>query len=168
LALDTARQDRMIVGRGCHRTRIVEADLVVVLMLGVDGAEIVFRMLIEVLGGDAIALRCRVPSQRQIFLKHLMGIATDTDVRAVAVVGLVAHWHMTLAAIIHAAAHAHLRVLSWFHVTFMLCVESDSCLLTGITRSFVAWYVWATDMEARRGPKGGVEGLNQPRFPLAP
>ncbi len=56
--------------------------------VAVDDAEIVLRMLIVVLGRDAIARGMSVARERQIFLVELIGVAAQLAVGAAAVQGL--------------------------------------------------------------------------------
>jgi hypothetical protein len=56
--------------------------------LRIHDAEIVFGVLVKVLGRDAIAAGLCFPRQRQIPLEHLVGVAADFDVRPVAIEGL--------------------------------------------------------------------------------
>jgi hypothetical protein len=52
--------------------------------------EIVFRVLIEVLGGDAIALHRRLPRECHIALEELMRIAAELYIRAASIVDVIA------------------------------------------------------------------------------
>jgi len=81
LAVAAAHLD---IGRGA-RSRLA---LVLALALGIHDAEIVFRVLIEILRRNAVAARLCFASQRQIPLEHLISVAADFNVRAVAVESL--------------------------------------------------------------------------------
>src|SRR3954470_23058418 len=76
------------------------------LVVGVDDAVIVLRMLVIVLGRDAIAGRRCVARQRQIFLEHLVGIAAHPDIGTIGVERLVPQRHVALLAVRHPAATA--------------------------------------------------------------
>ena len=52
-------------------------------------AEVMLRMLIEILGGDPVARGRGLARERDVALEHLIGVATDFDARTVAVEGLV-------------------------------------------------------------------------------
>src|SRR5207302_1483328 len=54
----------------------------------VHHAKIMLGMLIEVLGGDAIAAQGRLPRQRHVALEHLIGVAAYLDAPSAAVEGL--------------------------------------------------------------------------------
>ena len=58
----------------------------------VDGndAEIVLRMLVEILGGNSIATRRRFTRQGEVALEYLVSAAADLDVGSVAVECLIA------------------------------------------------------------------------------
>jgi len=62
--------------------------LVLTLALGIHDAEIVFRVLIEILRRNPVAARLRFASQRQVALENLISVAADFNVRAVAVESL--------------------------------------------------------------------------------
>ena len=56
--------------------------------LGIHDAEVVFGVLIKVFRRDAVAARLRFSGHRNIPLEHLIGVAANFDVRAVAVESL--------------------------------------------------------------------------------
>jgi hypothetical protein len=56
--------------------------------LGIHDAEIVFGVLIKVFRRNAVAARLRFSGHRNIPLEHLIGVAANFDVRAVAVESL--------------------------------------------------------------------------------
>jgi len=77
----------LVLGRG---RQILRTALAVVLIIGVDQAEIMFGVLIEILGRMAVALRGGIAGQGQILFHHLMGIATDPAFGAVGIEHLAA------------------------------------------------------------------------------
>ena len=81
LAVAAAHLD---IGRGA-RSRLA---LVLALALGIHDAEIVFRVLIEILRRNPVAARLRFASQRDIALKDLIGVAANFDAGAVTVESL--------------------------------------------------------------------------------
>jgi hypothetical protein len=75
---------------------------------------IVLGVLKIILGGDAIARRCGVPGQREIFLMHLVDIAAHADIdRAPIILGGTAH--RLLAAKITTTATALRVIHAWLH-----------------------------------------------------
>ena len=59
--------------------------LMIALAARVIDAEIVLRVLIEILGGNSIAARRRFACQSEVALEYLVSVATDLDVGSVAV-----------------------------------------------------------------------------------
>src|SRR5216683_7567987 len=59
--------------------------LLIALAARVIDAKIVLRVLIEILGGNSIAARCRFACQGEVALEYLRGAAADLDVGPVAV-----------------------------------------------------------------------------------
>ncbi|KAF0222060.1 MAG: hypothetical protein FD176_2992, partial [Rhodospirillaceae bacterium] len=78
----------LILGRG---RQILRPALAVILVIGVDQAEIMFRVLIEILGGMAVALAGGIAGQTQILFHHLMGIAANPALGAVGIEHLAAN-----------------------------------------------------------------------------
>lgn len=77
---------RLIIGRSWHGTqRLTTGGLVLV----IDHAKIVFRMLIIILGRDSVALRRRIARHTKVFFEDLMSITANADIRAVAVISLI-------------------------------------------------------------------------------
>ena len=70
------------VGR---RGRPRRRPLLIALAARVIDAKIVLRVLIEILGGNSIVIRCRFARQGEVALEYLVGAAADLDVGPVAV-----------------------------------------------------------------------------------
>ena len=64
------------------------AVVAVVAAVGADDPEIVLGVLIIIFGSNPIAGRCGIARHGQVLLQHLVGVAADADIRAVAVEGL--------------------------------------------------------------------------------
>jgi hypothetical protein len=74
-----------IGGRGRPRRR----PLLIGLAVGVDDAEIVFGVLIEIFRSNAVVADGGFPSKGDVTLEYLMRAAADLDVGAIAVEGLI-------------------------------------------------------------------------------
>ena len=70
------------VGRGGRARRL---PLLIALAARVIDAKIVLRVLVEILGGNSIAIRRSFACQGEVVLEDLMGAAADFDVEPVAV-----------------------------------------------------------------------------------
>ena len=110
--------DHLVVSRRRHTAHQLPA---IGLVLIIDDAVIVFRMLKKVFRCYAVTLRVRIARQGQIFFQNLMSITTYADVRAAAVKSLISWRHMFFATniVVAAAARPLLRILSWFHDTYV-------------------------------------------------
>ena len=77
---------RLDVGR-CGRLRW--RPLLIAFAARVINAKIVLRVLIEILGGNSIVIRCRFARQGEVALEYLVGAAADLDVGPFAVESLI-------------------------------------------------------------------------------
>src|SRR6185437_5733041 len=97
--------------------------------IGIHDAEIVLRMLIEILGRDAVAGGSGFTRERHIALENLVRIAANLDVRTVAVERLHAMRRTRAAVgIVAAASPAAIAatmalVLAWSHDTFEIAIR---------------------------------------------
>src|SRR5713101_437918 len=64
---------------GVRRSHRPRRDHLVAVAVRVHDAEIVLGVLVEVLGGDAVARRRRFARKRNVALEHLISIAADLD-----------------------------------------------------------------------------------------
>jgi len=96
------------IGRG-RRSRL---PVLIPIALGVHDPEIVLGVLVEILGGDAVAAGRRFPRQRNIALEDLIGIAADLYVRSVAVEALDPAGHPRTAATTAPATAIKMRIIA--------------------------------------------------------
>jgi hypothetical protein len=87
------------VGRGDR------AEMLRAFAVRIHDAEIMLRVLVQVLGRNPVARRSGFPGKRHVSLEHLRGVSADLEAWAVAVEGLGTMWGTrTSAAVVTAAA----------------------------------------------------------------
>ena len=72
-----------------------------------------FRVLVEILGGNPIVARRRFPCQGDVALEYLMGVAADLDVGAVALECLIILRNSRLLSEWTVSVEASARPLIW-------------------------------------------------------
>ena len=112
---------RLEIGRGGWPWR---TPVQIGFSVSIHDAEIVLRMLIEILGRYPISACSRLTGQRHVAFKHLVRIATYFYVRTVAVKSLDPVRHSrTMVRVVPIVAAARAFVWSWSHDTCLIAVD---------------------------------------------
>ena len=98
-------------------------------------AKVVLRMLIEILGGNSIAARCRFACQGEVALEYLVSAATDLDAGSVAVEYLIVLRDSRLLVKRAIWVKAAARPLIWSRSHLIRDVGIASCALCGYRRN---------------------------------